>query len=149
MLVIYGGRNDNIFSMTNNVALNDICIFNLNTFTWESVALFGQMPCSRWSHCMIAKGHDHLSSEGLLVFGGVNLQNYCKSKLYTFQLSDIKLPKKEDPKRDSSKQKMSSLKLLKAESMNISSRHTKLSEEVRKRIVILQDICNDPRAPEF
>lgn len=41
MLVIYGGRNDNIFSMTNNVALNDICIFNLNTFTWESVALFG------------------------------------------------------------------------------------------------------------
>ena len=41
MLVIYGGRNDNIFSMTNNVALNDICIFNLNKFTWETVALVG------------------------------------------------------------------------------------------------------------
>jgi hypothetical protein len=41
MLVIYGGRNDNIFSMTNNVALNDICIFNLNKFTWETVAMFG------------------------------------------------------------------------------------------------------------
>ena len=41
MLVIYGGRNDNIFGMTNNVALNDICILNLNSFTWESLAMFG------------------------------------------------------------------------------------------------------------
>lgn len=30
LLVIYGGRNDIIFSQTSNVALNDICIFNIN-----------------------------------------------------------------------------------------------------------------------
>ncbi len=142
MLVIYGGRNDNIFSMTNNVALNDICIFNLNKFTWETVAMFGQMPCSRWSHCMVARGYEQMSSDGFMIFGGVNLQNYCKSTLYNFQLSDVKLPKKEDNKQQKQK---APIKLFRADSSNISNRHTKLSEEVKKRIIILQDICNDPR----
>lgn len=40
-LVIYGGRNDQIFESTNNVALNDICLFNICTRTWESLAIFG------------------------------------------------------------------------------------------------------------
>lgn len=30
LLVIYGGRNDRVYESTGNVALNDICIFNLN-----------------------------------------------------------------------------------------------------------------------
>ena len=92
-LVIFGGRNDNIYAMTNNVALNDICIFNLNTYTWETLAMYGQMPCSRWGHCMTAKGYDNSASEGMLVFGGVNLASYCKSKVYTFQFHDLKTNK--------------------------------------------------------
>jgi hypothetical protein len=39
--VIYGGRNDAIFAQTNNVALNDICIFNINKKVWEALAIFG------------------------------------------------------------------------------------------------------------
>jgi hypothetical protein len=30
-LVIYGGRNDQIYARTQNVALNDICMYNVNT----------------------------------------------------------------------------------------------------------------------
>ena len=30
MLVIYGGRNDKIFEYTRSVALNDVCMFNIN-----------------------------------------------------------------------------------------------------------------------
>jgi hypothetical protein len=50
LLVIYGGRNDAIFEQTSNLALNDVCIYNINRNTWEALAIFGQMPCSRWSH---------------------------------------------------------------------------------------------------
>jgi hypothetical protein len=41
ILVIFGGRNDTIFASTNNVALNDVCLFNINTRTWEALAIFG------------------------------------------------------------------------------------------------------------
>jgi hypothetical protein len=50
LLVIFGGRNDSIFSCTNNVALNDVCIYNINTNTWEALAMYGQIPISRWDH---------------------------------------------------------------------------------------------------
>lgn len=83
-LLIYGGRNDNIYSMTKNVALNDICLFNLNTFTWEALAMFGQMPSSRWNHAMAARASDHSAGEGVIVLGGISMQGYCKSKLFSF-----------------------------------------------------------------
>ena len=34
LIVIYGGRNDGLYSKTQNVALNDICIFNVNLREW-------------------------------------------------------------------------------------------------------------------
>jgi hypothetical protein len=48
---------------------------------------------------MLAKGQEQLSSDGFMIFGGVNLQSYCKSMLYNFQFADIKVPKKEDSKQ--------------------------------------------------
>ena len=54
MLVIYGGRNDKIFEYTRSVALNDICMFNINLKQWETLAIFGQLPMSRWKHSMVA-----------------------------------------------------------------------------------------------
>lgn len=41
LLVIYGGRNDALFAKTHNVALNDICIFNVNKLEWQALAMYG------------------------------------------------------------------------------------------------------------
>jgi len=86
LLVIYGGRNDSIFANTKNVALNDICIFNVNLKQWISLVIYGTHPCSRWSHLMVP--NRGWNADGMLVFGGVNLNNYCKSRLHTFLISN-------------------------------------------------------------
>ena len=89
LLVIYGGRNDNIYEETNNIGLNDICIFNINTKTWESLAIFGEMPCSRWSHVITqVRGDSKEDEEGFIMLGGVNLKSYCSSTLWNFTLHD-------------------------------------------------------------
>ena len=91
LVVVYGGRNDKIFNSTGNVALNDIAVFNCNLLSWEPLAMFGQMPCSRWSHTMIALSSTQSYHEGLLIFGGVNLNAYCRSNFYTFSFSHKKV----------------------------------------------------------
>jgi hypothetical protein len=86
-LVIYGGRNDTIYAKTQNVALNDICMYNVNRNEWIAIAMYGQMPCSRWSHCFtLNRGGCSGGIDGFLIFGGVNLKNYCKSRIYQFQI---------------------------------------------------------------
>ena len=34
LLVVYGGRNDNIYEWTGSMTLNDICIYNINKSKW-------------------------------------------------------------------------------------------------------------------
>lgn len=79
-LVIHGGRNDSIYAQTKNVALNDICMYNVNTNEWVAIAMYSHMPCSRWSHTITT--NSTYAEDGILIFGGVNLKNYCKSKVY-------------------------------------------------------------------
>lgn len=82
-----------IFAKTNNVALNDICVFNINKREWEPLCMFGQMPCSRWSHITVPVSSNSRDKFGLLneqndtlfVFGGINLNSYCRSAIYTFK----------------------------------------------------------------
>ena len=97
LLVLYGGRNDRIYDSTGNVALNDICVYNCNLMAWEPLAMFNQMPCSRWSHTMIPLTSTQSYHEGFIVFGGVNLKAYCKSKFYTFTFSHKKAIVDEKP----------------------------------------------------
>jgi hypothetical protein len=89
LLVIYGGRNDNIYKQTANVALNDVCLFNINTKTWEALAIFGQMPCSRWSHFMThVQGDTRCAKEGLIMFGGSTQKSYCRTILWNLVLPE-------------------------------------------------------------
>lgn len=89
LLIVYGGRNDVIFKQTQNVALNDICVFNINKHQWEALAVFGQMPCSRWSHFMTkVNGDTDSAADGILIFGGVNIKSYCRSILWNFSLHE-------------------------------------------------------------
>lgn len=81
-MVLFGGRNERMYNYTGNVGLNDVCIFNINLNQWEALAIFGQMPLSRWKHSVVADNE----REGIMVFGGFNLRQHCRSKIYTFSL---------------------------------------------------------------
>lgn len=82
-LVIMGGRNNKIFKKLNNIALNDLSLFNLMTFEWETVALYGIIPPSRWGHSMVS-----LDENKLVVFGGVNTSGYMNASIYVFEFGE-------------------------------------------------------------
>eukprot|EP00347_Sterkiella_histriomuscorum_P022130 403331578 len=126
IIVIYGGRNDGIFAKTQNVAMNDICLFNVNLKEWQPLAMYGQMPCSRWSHVLTMNGNSR--GDGFIVFGGVNLKNYCKSRLYQFEIwnSWYKPQKVNDEKLVNEKFEM-------------------LNNNVKEKIDIIKDIMNKPK----
>jgi hypothetical protein len=42
---------------------------------------------------MVAASADNSAYDGLILFGGVNLNSYCRSKIFTFQFGQIKNPK--------------------------------------------------------
>ena len=83
-MVIYGGRNDDVFDQIKNVALNDINLLNTVTMNWMQIATYGKHPCSRWSHIMVPYKSE--SFNGFLIFGGINLRNYCKSNVHCFNV---------------------------------------------------------------
>jgi len=59
----------------------------VNRQEWQALAMYGDVPCSRWSHCFTMNGGEGTGNrDGFLVFGGVNLRNYCRSKVYQFQI---------------------------------------------------------------
>ena len=53
-LVISGGRSDFMYSFIHNVALNDMHIYDIGTNTWAAIALYGDIPNSRWGHTLCA-----------------------------------------------------------------------------------------------
>jgi hypothetical protein len=55
------------------------------------------MPCSRWSHITVGVssgqvrdkfGFQSDKNDSLFVFGGINLNSYCRSQIYTFRFGD-------------------------------------------------------------
>ena len=81
-IVIYGGKSDKIFKDTKNLALNDFCLYDIPNNKWDTIVTHGFHPISRWGHSMCA-----IDKEQVLVFGGINLQSYCKSDLNAFNLN--------------------------------------------------------------
>jgi hypothetical protein len=69
-LAIFGGRCDQIYPIIKNVALNDLHLFNLLDYSWTPVAMYGDLPSSRWGHKICAAEH---GSNKLLLFGGMDL----------------------------------------------------------------------------
>ena len=105
--------------------------------------------------------------EGIIIFGGVNLKSYCKSRFYQFTLGN----KKDSKKAQSNVASSNSLRLPESEAVSVSSRGQKwnpekniystqflnnlqkslgkryaiLHDNVRERIDMLKDICSSPR----
>lgn len=80
-LVIHGGRND---AMSENSALNDTYIFNLENFEWATIILYSQSKdfkvLSRCGHQSAIYGNK------LIIVGGMNNNNYIGSTLFIVNL---------------------------------------------------------------
>ena len=98
-LVIYGGRCDEIYQEINSVALNDISLYNIESNTWESLVIYGDMPCSRWGHSFVA------TDKHFIVFGGINSDRYCNADLFAFTF-DPKIVENEIQLRETQIQKL-------------------------------------------
>jgi Galactose oxidase, central domain len=89
---IFGGRNDQMFKLSgNNVALNDLHLFDLHNKHWITVALFAAdtLPLSRWGHSIVSADNSGGNGSGdtILLFGGINAKNYCEGcVMYEFIL---------------------------------------------------------------
>ena len=84
-LVISGGRNNAMFKTLGNIAMNDINLFNTQSFEWETLAMYGHLPLSRWNHSVLGLE----DGERLMIFGGLNMTAYMSSSsLYVFELGE-------------------------------------------------------------
>ena len=79
-LVIYGGRNDAIYPLIKNVAMNDLHIYEVALNKWATIAIYGNLPGSRWGHRLVA------NETKIVLFGGMNLGSYCESVLYDIHI---------------------------------------------------------------
>ena len=86
-MLIYGGKNDQAFSICKDsqgsdimekTCLNDICLFDFETFEWTSVAQFGFLPVGRWNSA-IAFSEEN---QQLFIFGGSSHKGGCKNDIY-------------------------------------------------------------------
>lgn len=80
-LVIFGGRNDEIFPVIKSVALNDLHIYDVATNSWLALAIYGDIPTSRWGHKLAA------NQDKIMLFGGMNLSSYSESVVYDIKIS--------------------------------------------------------------
>lgn len=80
-LIIHGGRND---EQSDSFALNDTFIFDLDSLDWTKVELYSQLTnfkiLSRCAHSSV------VFSNKLIIFGGMNSNNYLGSALLIVNL---------------------------------------------------------------
>ena len=87
-IIIHGGRNDDLSS---SCALNDTFILELINFNWIKVNLYSILKnfnvLSRFGH------NSSIFANKLIIFGGMNNNNYIGSSLFIVNL-DFNFPKK-------------------------------------------------------
>ena len=84
-LVISGGRSDLVYSFLRNVALNDLHIYDIKTNSWSAIALYGDIPKSRWGHKLCA------NANSIMLFGGMNLSSYNDSEIFEIHVDENKV----------------------------------------------------------
>ena len=81
ILIIHGGRND---SVSENAALNDTFIFDLENFEWMEVTLYFQL--SRFKVLNRCAHQSAIFGNKLIILGGMNNNNYIGSVLFIVNL---------------------------------------------------------------
>lgn len=83
LIVIYGGRNES----ETNYFLDGVSILNLDTLTWATVAVYGNVPPARFSHSTACYGSK------MLVFGGIKNRGYTEAIMHVLELDQVKAVK--------------------------------------------------------
>lgn len=74
-----------MFDELNNIALNDLCLYDIQKNEWETVASLGQYPLGRYSHSMCALEYElTVPSSRLLIFGGMNLASLSPASVVSY-----------------------------------------------------------------
>jgi len=72
--------------------LNDICLFNFETFEWTTVAQMGFCPpIGRWSATLTYSEE----TQQLFIFGGSSHKGGCKNDIYCCELNPNRIREKE------------------------------------------------------
>ena len=116
-LIIHGGRND---SISDNIALNDTYIFDLENFEWMKVELYSGMKDFKvLNRC----GHQSMIYlDKLIIVGGMNNNNYLGSSLMIINMDfsymskpktfeEIMMKELKDKNDIDSKRKLSKIKI--------------------------------------
>ena len=116
-LIIHGGRND---SISDNIALNDTYLFDLENFEWMKVELYSGMKDFKvLNRC----GHQSMIYlDKLIIVGGMNNNNYLGSSLMIINMDfsymskpktfeEIMMKELKDKNDNDSKRKLSKIKI--------------------------------------
>jgi len=87
MLIIYGGRNDNLYGEKKAHILGDFYTLQLDTLTWVSVTNYGLNGDPRYSHVSIIAGTK------LVIFGGLSFNHYCSSDINIIETNQATIKK--------------------------------------------------------
>ena len=79
VLLIFGGKSSP--QSGEEVFLNDVCLLRVDILHWNSVKVFGDVPCPRAGHVMEAIG------SRIYIFGGISKAGYCSSAFYALELN--------------------------------------------------------------
>ena len=81
-ILIYGGKNENLYHSTQNVCFNDIAIINLESMVWSAASCVGNVPTiGRSGHGMALYGTT------LAIFGGVGYNEYAAPDMKLIEIS--------------------------------------------------------------
>jgi len=114
IIAIYGGRNDDLYKTSRTPMLSDLWVLELDTLTWISVKLHGDVKGARCSHIAGAFGTK------LLIFGGLSFNKYSSTDTHLIEL-DQNLAKKHQKNFD---KKMASLPEVVPEKVNSTAKYT-------------------------
>jgi N-acetylneuraminic acid mutarotase len=84
-MIIHGGRNDEIYKAVTNSALNDLHIYDIFKNSWINIAMYGEIPTSRWGHSVVADETQNL----VYILGGSSLYSFCDTSIYQLDFSKL------------------------------------------------------------
>ena len=60
-------------------------IYDIKTNSWSAIALYGDIPKSRWGHKLCA------NANSIMLFGGMNLSSYNDSEIFEIHVDENKV----------------------------------------------------------
>lgn len=82
VLIVYGGRNDNMYARQESFCLGDLRVLSLELMSWCPTATYGEGPEEpRCSHSVT------LFENQMMLFGGLGNTKYADSNMRILELS--------------------------------------------------------------